>query len=363
MQGGIIMQIDKQRTMIIKFTYWLIVAGIIYIALKYILPMLTPFVVGFLVAILLKPIVDLLSKNQQKRRRIVAIITLLVFYAMVVVLVFLIGGKLFVFIKDFIYKIPGYYIFNIEPALTDFFDNLGVVINRLDPTLMNNVIAIRDDFIQTITGMVTNFSGKTLNYLTNLASSLPSLLLKLIFSIVASFFFTIDFYTIKKFLLKQFSQKNQQLLIMLKLNFIDTIISYLKAYSILITITFFELSIGFFILDLRYALQLAFLIALVDILPVLGTGGVLIPWALIEFMIGNVSFGVKIFFLYLFITVVRNVLEPKIVGQQIGLHPLLTLLCMFVGMQFFGIVGLFGLPIIATILKNLNDNGTISIIK
>lgn len=357
------MNIEKQRSLIINFTYWLMMGGIIYVALKYALPMLAPFVIGFCVAAILKPLVDFLSKKNQNSRRLIAIIVLLIFYAIVVFLLFLVGAKLFVFIKDFVYKIPNYYVNNIEPALTDSFGRLALVMNRLDPTMLSTISTLGDNIIQTLTGTVTNFSGKMINYVTSFAGSLPSLLLRLIFTIVASVFFTIDFNTIKNFLYKQLSTKNQELLHMINVNFVGTIGKYVRAYAILMTITFVELTLGFFILDLKYGPQLALVIAFLDILPVLGTGGILIPWAIIELLLGRIGFGIKMLLLYFFITVVRNVLEPKIVGKQIGLHPLITLICMFVGLQLFGVVGLFGLPIMATILKNLNDQGTISFIK
>jgi len=357
------MDIEKLKRRIIIFTYWIMMGGIIYIALKYALPMLAPFVVGFCVAAMLKPLVDLLSRKNQSSRRLISIIVLLIFYAIVVFLLVLLGAKLFVFIKDFLYKIPNYYVNNIEPALADAFERLAAVVNRLDPTMQGTINSLGNNVIQNLTGTVTNLSGKMINYVTSLAGSLPSLLLRLIFTIVASVFFTIDFNLIRDFLYKQFSSRNQELLHLINVNFLGTVGKYLKAYAILMLITFIELTIGFYILKVKHAAKLALLIAFLDILPVLGTGGILIPWAIIELILGRVSFGIKMLLLYVLVTVIRNMLEPKIVGKQIGLHPLITLICMLVGLQLFGIVGLFGLPIMATILKNLNDQGTISFIK
>jgi sporulation integral membrane protein YtvI len=357
------MDIEKQRKRIIVITYWLMIAGLIYVALKYALPMLAPFAIGFCVSIILKPIVDALSKKHQNSRRIISIVVLLIFYAIVGFLLFLIGAKLFIFVRDFVYRIPGYYVYNIEPALADSFDRLALVLNRLDPTLLNAVNTMGDNFTQTLTGMVTNISGRMINYVTSFAGSLPTLLLSLIFTIMATVFFTTDFSRIKAFIFKQLSLRNQELLQVINVSFLGTIGKYLKAYAILMTITFIELSIGFWLLDIKYALQLALFIALLDILPVLGTGGVLVPWAIIDLLIGRIGLGIKIFLLYIFITVVRNVLEPKIVGQQIGLHPLITLFFMYVGLQLFGVIGLFGLPIMATIIKNLDDQGIINFIK
>ena len=108
---------------------------------------------------------------------------------------------------------------------------------------------------------------------------------------------------------------------------------------------------------------IAFCIAIFDILPVLGTGGVMVPWILINLIVGDTGLAIKLLIVYVVVTAVRNIIEPKIVGTQIGLHPLVTLMAMYVGTVLFGVVGLLGLPISITILKNLNDNGTIHWLK
>jgi len=126
-------------------------------------------------------------------------------------------------------------------------------------------------------------------------------------------------------------------------------------------LTFFELTIGLHILGIENALVIAFLIAIFDVLPVLGTGGIMLPWILISFLNNQVKTGVGLLILYLVITVIRNIIEPKIVGKQIGLHPLLMLMCMYLGARLFGFLGIFILPILILIVQNLNDTGIIHI--
>lgn len=105
----------------------------------------------------------------------------------------------------------------------------------------------------------------------------------------------------------------------------------------------------------------ALLIAIFDILPVLGTGGIMIPWVILSALQGNFSRALALLVVYVVITVIRNIIEPRIVGKQIGLHPVLTLMSMFVGTHLFGVTGLFGLPILLSLLRYLNDTGTISL--
>jgi len=132
---------------------------------------------------------------------------------------------------------------------------------------------------------------------------------------------------------------------------------YVKAYAGLMLITFAELALGLSILKVDGAISVAAMTAVIDILPVLGTGIVVIPWSIIEFIKGNTPLAIGLAVLYLIIMVVRNILEPKLVGKQIGLHPLIMLICIYVGVRAFGFIGLFALPVIAVIVKYLYDNG------
>lgn len=121
--------------------------------------------------------------------------------------------------------------------------------------------------------------------------------------------------------------------------------------------------LGAKLIGLEHAALIALCIAVFDILPVLGTGGIMIPWMILSALQGNVPLAVKLLILYLVITVIRNIVEPKIVGGQLGLHPVVTLCSMFVGAQLFGAVGLFGFPIGLSLLRHLNDHGVIHIFR
>ena len=120
---------------------------------------------------------------------------------------------------------------------------------------------------------------------------------------------------------------------------------------------------GLTVLKVPGAVLIAACIAVFDILPVLGTGGIMIPWAILSLITGDFFRGFGLLILYLVITVIRNIIEPKIVGHQVGLHPVVTLASMLAGLNLFGIIGLFGFPITLSLLKNLNDRGVIHIFK
>ncbi len=137
-----------------------------------------------------------------------------------------------------------------------------------------------------------------------------------------------------------------------------SVFKLIKGYAILMLMTFLELLAGFLILRVKYALLLSLLIAVIDILPVLGTGTVLIPWGIAGLILKNTALGIGILVLYAVITVIRNFAEPKIIGKQIGINPLFTLLSMFIGIKLLGFAGVIIFPtaLIVTVKYYSEDN-------
>ena len=130
---------------------------------------------------------------------------------------------------------------------------------------------------------------------------------------------------------------------------------YLRAYFWLFLLTLGELLVGFFLLGIRYAFLLALLTAFLDILPVLGVGVILVPFAVFLLAVGQTGRGIGLLILYAVITVVRQVAEPHLVGKSLGLHPILMLLSLYVGLGVFGVAGFLLGPAIALIAKAVFD--------
>ncbi len=128
-------------------------------------------------------------------------------------------------------------------------------------------------------------------------------------------------------------------------------------------ITFLELFVAFTVLGIKYAFLIALVIAVIDILPVLGTGTVLIPWSIFLLLIGDYYTGIALIIVYIVIAVIRQIIEPKIVGKYIGLYPLLTLVAMYTGLRVMGVLGLITFPLIIIIVKKLNDDGKLHLFK
>ena len=357
------MDIEKQKNFIFRFVFWLIVMGMVYFFLKYVLPALTPFIIGFIVAVALKPFADRLAAVTGIKQRRIAVIILLLFYIGMAALLGLSGVKIGALIGGFFQAIPDYYRATIEPALGQLFNTITTFLQELDPSLQTTIQGLTGSAISSTANLVTSVSTAALNWLAGFAGGFPLFVVNFIISVIASFYVSADFPGMKMFVVRQIQPDRLQFMRTIRDNSTKMLGKFIKAYFIMMVLMFAELTIGLWLIRIDKAPLIAMGIALFDAFPVLGTGGILIPWAIIEIIIGRFSRGIEILILYGIVYVIRNILEPRVVGQQIGLHPLATLLCMYLGASLFGIVGLLGLPLAASIINSLNENGTIRLFK
>ena len=211
--------------------------------------------------------------------------------------------------------------------------------------------------------MVSSISVRTMALASDIVSSLPGTIINLVLLIISTFFIAIDYEKLTGFCMRQLNEKARTIFIQVKEYVVGTLWVCIRSYMIIMFITFVELSIGLKILGIDYAVLIALCISFFDILPVLGTGGIMLPWAAITLFQGNFTLALGLFLVYLIITVIRNIIEPKLVGSQLGLHPVVTLASMFAGVQFLGIVGLFGFPILLSLIRYLDRHGVTKVFK
>ncbi len=196
-------------------------------------------------------------------------------------------------------------------------------------------------------------SGSLLSAVGSVAAFLPKMLLTSAVIVIATYYFAVDRVKINCALLSLFPKRLRPILKKSKDTVFDTVGRYLRAYGLLFLITFAELLFAFLILRVEYALLLSIIIALVDFLPILGTGTVLIPWGIASILLGDIGFGLGLLVVYAIIMVVRQILEPKIVGRFIGLSPLAALASLYFGLEVMGLIGIFVFPITAIVIKRI----------
>ena len=335
----------------------------VFIFLKYGISLASPFLFAFLIAYLLRKPARAIASSIKLPGKLISFLVILIFYIIAGFLVSLLGVRLISMITRLISMIPAMYEKQLGPFLVSAYNGIEEIVYSIDPAIVEVLNEGFNQFLGSLGESVTNFSLGLLGALSNFASSLPAFFIKVLLMLISTFFIAMDFDALLSFAQRQFSKKGNQIIRTIQQYIVNTLFVVIRSYGLIMTITFIELSIGLSILGIRNAVLIAFLIAIFDILPVLGTGGIMIPWTIITFIQGDFSTGIGLFVIYLIVTIVRNIIEPKIVGSQLGIHPVITLMSMYVGANLFGIIGLFGFPITISLLKHLNDTGVIKIFK
>lgn len=349
------MEVKKQ--FIVNVLFYGLVIGIVVLFAQYILPILTPFLIAFCVAGLMEFITKHLPfLKQQKLRRFVSLVLCTTLYAVFFLGVLLAGARLINVAVDFFKAVPSIFTNQIMPFMQRMGDQLETAVTPYDTMLAKMIDEVSSSVIKTVSSFVTELSGKAVVWATSSVASIPGLIVQTVIMVISTFFMVLDFDKICKFLLKLIPAGKRELFTT-SLHYTKTMITvYIKSYSILFLLTFAELTIGFFLLGVGKPLLMAGVIAVLDVLPILGTGGFLLPWAVLEVIFGNYLKALGVLALYLVIAGIRNTVEPKIVGKQIGLHPLATLVAMLLGLKLFGLVGMLGVPVLLAVTTAMYRN-------
>ncbi len=340
---------EKKKRFLISAVYYLTIAAIVFLVLKYAVFVVMPFLIGFTTAAILNPAVRFLCRRFDMRRRPTALLILLLFYATIGMLATVLAVRLTVMIGEFSGRLPSLWSEIVEPALVKGFDTVNGLLSKFDghenSAFAETLTGLFNSAKNSLGGAVSDISVRVLAWLSGFAAAVPRFVVELLFAVISSFFFIIDYEKLLVFAKSILPSRAVGMLTELRNKFFTTVIKYLRSYALIMLITFAELFFGLILMGTENAVILALIIALLDVLPVVGTGAVLIPWALVELIRGYVGSGVGLLVLWAVITVVRNIIEPKIVGKEVGLHPLLTLISMFVGSKLFGFLGLILLPV------------------
>lgn len=309
---------------------------------------LLPFLIAFALSSLMEPLIKLLNKKLRISRKISAPILLLLLLAIIVTLVVLGVLRLIDEVRGLIISAPAFFS-QLYAQINELMNEGSKYIEWLPTEITDNLGSVLTELSNTITSF-----GKTIvkgAYVT--AISLPEAIIFTIITILATFFMAKDREKIASAISNQLPEIWIERILKIKKDLFNAIFGYIRAALIIMVITFTELLIGLSIIGVETALLLAFLIAIIDALPVLGAGGVLIPWSLYSFITGDIRMGVSIIVLYIVVLVIRQIVEPKVVGEQIGVYPLITLFAMYTGLKLIGFAGLILGPITFLLIRNI----------
>ena len=360
---------QKRKAFIINFIYVAIFVGLYYFIIKYALGYIFPFVFAAALSVFLqRPIKAITKKLHIKTHSAVSIILVLLIVVAILGtatgLLFVLGSEL----KEFFA-----YMFSNISSLSDLIDAAEIFVMDLLVKLPKGVGDALGDYVVGFFDKIgTESMGIDMSVLSapisgawHVVKGIPSLFLTLLVTVVSCVFMTADYEIIKKMILDFFRSENREKIINTKRTITKGVSKLFKAYATLMLITFVEMFVGLSFMKLvgvykgGYIAIIAFVTCIVDIIPVLGTGTVLLPWAVYSFISGNVGLGIGLIVLYAVITVLRQVIEPKLVANQVGLPAIVTIAAMFLGARSFGAFGIIILPLTVVILKLMYDEGVI----
>lgn len=370
-------KVAKRRDFLIDLVYVMAIIGLVYVFFKYCFSIAAPFLLSFFFAVILqRPLGWLDKKTKNKMHSFWSIVLVFLCVAIILGPVISIIAALFREIGNFI------------SFLGEQLNDLPTFLVTLQNEILKAIKFLPDGIYTSVSENITQFFGNLINdfdvsklgiNMSSITSGLsngisgvysvvkniPSILIGVVIGIIAWILFTKDYKKVVKFIKLQLPDKHKNLLSETKKIFSSTILKMCRAYGLIMFITFCENFLGLTILNLigvmnnSYVFVIAIGIAVFDILPVAGSGGILIPWALIALVTGNVGQCVGLLILYAVITVIRQYIEPKIVGDSLGVNPLVTLAGLYFGLKLFGFLGMFIVPICVMTLKAFNDAGRI----
>ncbi len=369
---------------LVNLAFYATIITLFFLALQHALPLIMPFFVAFIVASVIQPVTRFLNKHIKIPKKLCSGLLILLFYGTIGVGIVFLGIWLVNELVSFVQAVPSYLeelAQTIEASsdedITEFFSGLPKWIGN---PLSEFVIGLSEDvpgklieYAATLgeeikISSVWSAGTSTIGTVIDILLDIPGIIVVVVVTIIATFFIGMDYDNLTNMVMRMFPARTRPTVEKVKKYAADTVTGLLKTYILLMTLTFAELALGFsainligknFGIHLEYVVPLALLIAIVDILPVLGVGAVLIPWALVDFILGKWQLGIMLLVLYVIIIVIRNYLEPKIIGTKYGMHPLITLAAIYVGGKLFGVIGIFALPITFIICKRLYDVGAI----
>lgn len=318
------------------------IAALIFLILKYLLVPTLPFIIAWGVAFALRPASVFISGKLHVSRKLVAV--LLAIFAVAVGLGAVIGLSI-LGIRE-LWELLGRIAADerLPEILDKISDPLGSIFGGDGGAEIEAHLgeALGDALSALLSGLVSAVSSAV--------ASVPKILFFILITVISAIYFSLDLENINSFVRARLPERISRFLVYAKGRFFSVGIRYIKAYFILMLITFVIILSGLLILRVKNAILLAALISLLDVLPIIGVGTVLVPWSIFNLAFGSVGLGVGLAVLLLVNEIVRQFAEPKIIGKHLGIHPVLSLVLLYVGYSLFGILGLILMPILGAFL-------------
>ncbi len=312
---------------------------------RYILPVISPFIIAGIIATMTvapsRRLAERIKAPPKIIRLILSVLTTLIFFSLASFLIWRVSTAVWRFLVDLG---EGNRLYDMLSALLS--SDVPIFGELFPPELASG---IKDAIGELISGALATLGEG----ITTLAATIPGLLFFLLVTLISLVYFSLDYDKITAFLSSALPERMIVTLRKIRASILSVIKKYFCSYLLIMLITYFTVLIGLWVLRVEHAPVVALFIAILDLLPVIGVGTVLIPWGIFELASANRFLGIGLIILFVLNTVIRQLAEPRIVGKSLNLHPVITLMSIYIGYALFGIVGIFVLPVIAVSLSAL----------
>ncbi len=345
--------------------YWKVIVSLIFSLLATafvvgvgvgLIRLLMPFVIGWIVSCIANPVVCWLDKKVKLQKKFGSAIMIVVVIGVVVGLLYLLGSLIVKELGGLITNLPEMYG-EIELQLKEIASNLAGFFDILPKGVQNSWTAIVSGVGNAAGGWIEKISNPTVSLVGDIAKSIPTIIIGTFVAILSAYFFVADRETVVAWFKKVIPQSVYQRLIMVVTNFKFSVGGYFKAQFKIMGVVGAILLVGLSILRIKYVIVLSIIIAFLDFLPFLGTGTAFVPWCVYTFLVGDYKRLIFLIVLYATTQIVRQLIQPKLVGDEVGLKPLPTLLFIYIGYRLGGVIWMILAVPIGMIMINMVKAG------
>ncbi len=347
---------------LLKLLYFALALAALWLALRFLLPWFLPFLLAFFTARLLRPAVKLLTGRAHFPRALASALCCTLALALLAGLLGLILGRLLFELAGAVRRLPQF-LAGLPDLGAGLEERIYKWVIAAPVETQDFLFSAVDSVLDAAAGLPGRLYDWLLSLLSALANGAPGFVLGLAAFAIGLFLFSSSYEKICAFILAQIPPRYRRGAQNMKRDMVSTLARWFKTQLILMGITFLELTLAFLLLGVSYPVLTALGISLLDALPVLGAGLVLAPWGLYQLLLGRYGMAAALLGLWALVALVREAVEPKLLGSQIGLHPAATLVAMYVGFRALGMPGMILSPLLLITLKQLNEQGAIKLWK
>lgn len=341
--------IIKYRKQLINIALFAAAVFLIYLILKWLLPFVVPLLIGFVIAMLMEPLVRFLNRRTGMPRGVSSMISLLLVFGGGLTLLILVSAKLVIELGGLVSNIPIWTQYVVDRFYGDITRYIAIYNANVSPELQAKV----NENLVSLGNTLGKFGAFVAQSALHGISSVPNLLIIFLLAMFISYFISKDWPKFKQSMGIWMPGDVRKKGRVVYTDLLTAIGGYIRGQAILITITAVQVLAGLLILHVPYAFSMALLAAFLDVLPLLGTGTLFIPWTVIAFITGDIRLGVGLLILYGLIVIVRQLMEPRILAGTIGLNPLAMIVVMYAGYKASGFIGLLLAPFIMIAIQSL----------